>query len=82
MKRLKPCTVLVGSLVAVRCAISPIRNRSSPASSTSDTTDGVVRFPRLFGMIAGSPFAPTVATDELVVPRSIPMMRDAFDWLT
>jgi len=75
MKRLKPCTVCAGSVAAARAAASPTRKRSSPLTSTTATTEGVVRFPRLLGMMAGSPPAPTVATDELVVPRSMPMMR-------
>jgi hypothetical protein len=41
------------------------------------TTDGVVRAPSEFGMTTGLPPSMT-ATQELVVPRSIPIVLDIF----
>ena len=47
----------------------------SLCSSVNATTEGVVLFPMLLAMTSGHPFW-KIATQELVVPRSIPI--DAF----
>ena len=62
-------TVFSGLVMAWRLAICPTRR--SP-DSVKPTIDGVVRLPSLLGMTTGSPPSMT-ATQELVVPRSIPM---------
>ena len=71
MKRLIEYTVFVGFVIAWRFAIWPTSR--SPCLLNA-TTDGTVRPPSALGMTVGSPPSMT-ATTELVVPRSIPMMR-------
>ncbi|MPM32104.1 hypothetical protein SDC9_78663 [bioreactor metagenome] len=62
--------VRVGFVIACLFAGSPIF--LSPLSAKA-TTEGVVRLPSLFMMTAGS--LPSItATQELVVPRSIPII--------
>ena len=57
-----------------RLAICPT-NRSP--LSVKATTEGVVRVPSTFGMTLGSP--PSImATQELVVPRSMPITLDIY----
>ncbi len=70
MKRLMEKTVFVGLVTAWRLATVPTRR--SPLCAKA-TTDGVVRPPSLFSMTVGSPPSST-AMQELVVPRSIPMV--------
>src|ERR1700742_1189225 len=57
-------------VTAWRLATSP--TSTSPFLAKA-TTDGVVRDPSAFAMTAGSPPSRT-ATQELVVPRSIPII--------
>ena len=71
IKRLTADTVHSALVTAWRFAIWPTRGSPSPNSAT---TEGVVREPSLLGMTKGSSPSST-ATQELVVPRSIPMMR-------
>ena len=61
--------VLVGFVTAWRLADWPTRTWSSLLNAT---IDGVVRSPSLFSMTLGTPPSMT-ATQELVVPRSIPI---------
>src|SRR5574344_320724 len=70
MKRLMENTVFCGLVMACRLAGSPIL-RSPP--STKPTTDGVVRLPSLFAITTGSLPSKT-ATQEFVVPKSIPII--------
>jgi len=69
MKRLTEKTVFSGLVMAWFLATCPT-TRSPP--SRKATTDGVVRAPSAFVMTTGSPPSIT-ATQELVVPRSMPM---------
>src|SRR6478609_12072055 len=71
MKRLIEKIVLSGLVTACRRARRPTR-RSPP--EVSATTEGVVRSPSALGITIGSPPS-MVATTELVVPRSIPIIR-------
>ena len=48
-------------------------NHNSGVFFAKATTEGVVRFPSALGMTTGSPPSKT-ATQELVVPRSIPII--------
>jgi len=70
MKRLVENTVFSGFVMAWRRAICP--TRTSPLSSQA-TTDGVRREPSSLAMTLGS-LPSMMATTELVVPRSIPMI--------
>src|SRR5574344_845604 len=70
MKRLMENTVFCGLVMACRLAGSPTL-RSPP--STKPTTDGVVRLPSLFAITTGSLPSKT-ATQEFVVPKSIPII--------
>src|SRR5436190_16879894 len=70
MKRLIEKIVFCGFVTCWRFAGAPT---SRWPSFVNATTDGVVRPPSAFGMTAGSPPSIT-ATQELVVPRSIPMV--------
>src|SRR6185369_14844839 len=70
MRRLMAKMVLKGFVIACRFAICPT---SRSPSSVKPTTDGVVRLPSRFGMTCGV-VTSTTATQELVVPRSIPMI--------
>ena len=64
-----PNSVLVGFVTAWRLAGWPTRRSPSPVIATMD---GVVRAPSAFSMTLGS--LPSItATQELVVPRSIPI---------
>ena len=63
--------MLAGLVMAWRLAIWPTSR--SPLLLKA-TTDGTVRPPSALGMTVGSPPSMT-ATTELVVPRSMPMMR-------
>ena len=60
---------VVGLVIAWRWAICPTSR--SPASVNA-TTDGVVRLPSELAITTGSPPS-MIATQELVVPRSIPI---------
>src|SRR5438105_5642658 len=61
--------VFSGLVIAWRLAICPT---SRSPESVNATIEGVVRLPSLLGMTTGSPLSMT-ATQEFVVPRSIPM---------
>ncbi len=68
-----------GLVTAWRFAGAPT---STSPSSMYATTDGVVRAPSAFSMTLGLPPS-MIATHELVVPRSIPMifpMADSCWW--
>src|SRR5574341_238399 len=69
MRRLIEKTVLSGFVMACRLAICPT---SRSPFSVMATTDGVVLLPSEFAITTGSPPSMT-ATQELVVPRSMPM---------
>ena len=69
MSRFTAKTVFSGLVMAWRLAICPT---SRSPDSVKPTIEGVVRLPSLLGMTTGSPPSIT-ATQELVVPRSIPM---------
>src|SRR5689334_20171669 len=73
MKRLIENTVFSGFVIAWRLAGWPTRR--SPFFA-KPTTDGVVRAPSAFAMTTGSPPC-MIATQELVVPRSIPITFSA-----
>ena len=70
ISRLMANSVLVGLVTAWRLAIWPTRRS---LLSEKATMDGVVRLPSLFSITLGSPPS-MIATHELVVPRSIPMI--------
>src|SRR5687768_376512 len=74
MKRLTEKTVFSGLVTACRRAKRPTRR--SPLGVTA-TTDGVSRSPSALGMTVGSPPS-MVAITELVVPRSMPIVRAMF----
>src|SRR5215207_3327496 len=74
MKRLTEKIVFSGFVTACRRAKRPTRR--SPLGVTA-TTDGVSRSPSAFGMTVGSPPS-MVAITELVVPKSIPIVRAMF----
>src|SRR3712207_9325474 len=74
MKRLTEKIVFSGFVTACRRAKRPTRR--SPLGVTA-TTDGVSRSPSAFGITVGSPPS-IVAITELVVPRSIPIVRAMF----
>ncbi len=74
MKRLIEKIVFSGFITAWRLATVPT-SRSPP--SVKATTDGVVRPPSAFSSTVGSPPSIT-ATQELVVPRSIPIVFPTF----
>ena len=67
--RLMEMIVRSGLVMAWRFAVSPTIR--SP-SFLNPTTEGVVRLPSAFGMTTASPPSMT-ATQELVVPRSMPI---------
>src|SRR5438552_4144047 len=69
MRRFTAKIVFSGFVIACRRAICPTR-RSPP--SVKATTDGVMRLPSALVMTTGSPPS-MMATQEFVVPRSIPM---------
>src|SRR5437899_1670741 len=69
MRRFTAKTVFFGLVRACRLAIWPTRR--SPLA-VKPTIDGVVRAPSWFGMTWGAPPSIT-ATQELVVPRSMPI---------
>src|SRR5574341_1756107 len=69
IRRLIEKTVLSGFVMACRLAICPT---SRSPFSVMATTDGVVLLPSEFAITTGSPPSMT-ATQELVVPRSMPM---------
>ncbi len=70
MKRLMEKTVFSGLVTACRFATCPT---SSSPLSVNATTEGVVLEPSAFGMTTGLPPS-MMATTELVVPRSMPMI--------
>ena len=70
MKRLMEKTVCSGLVMAWRLAMAPVRR--SPEREKA-TTEGVVRAPSELGTTTGTPPSRT-ATQELVVPRSIPIV--------
>src|SRR3974390_1635492 len=70
MRRLTAAMVLAGLVTAWRLADCP----TSPSPSlVKATIDGVVRSPSLFSMTLGLPPS-MIATQELVVPRSMPII--------
>ena len=69
MSRFTAKTVFLGLVRAWRLAIWPT---SRSPLAVKPTIDGVVRAPSWFGITWGAPPSMT-ATQELVVPRSIPM---------
>src|SRR3989344_4395091 len=71
MKRFAEKIVRLGFVTACLLAATP----TSTSLSLNATTDGVVRLPSAFGITTGSPPSIT-ATQEFVVPRSIPMILD------
>ncbi len=77
MKRLIEKIVFSGFITAWRLATVPTRR--SP-DSVKATTDGVVRPPSAFSRTVGSPPSST-ATQELVVPRSIPIVLPTIKYL-
>src|SRR5580698_6134033 len=70
MKRLMEKTVFSGFVIAWRLATCPT---SRSPLLVNATTDGVVRPPSSFGITFGSPPSIT-ATQEFVVPKSIPII--------
>jgi hypothetical protein len=70
MKRLIEKIVFSGFITACRLAAVPTRRSSE---SVKATTDGVVRPPSAFSSTLASPPSNT-ATQELVVPRSMPIV--------
>src|SRR4029453_7564753 len=70
MRRFTAKTVFLGLVSACRLAIWPTRR--SPLA-VKPTIEGVVRAPSWLGITWGTPPSIT-ATQELVVPRSIPMV--------
>ena len=62
--------VFSGLVIAWRFARSGPTSRSPP--SVNATTDGVIRLPSALVMTSGSPPS-MMATQEFVVPRSMPM---------
>ena len=70
MRRFTANMVLWGLVTAWRLADWPTRTSFSGVKAT---TEGVVRLPSLFSMTLGLPPSRT-ATQELVVPRSMPMI--------
>src|SRR3954454_23670708 len=70
MKRLIENTVFSGLVTAWRFATAPTRRSPPPVNAT---TDGVVRAPSAFSITFGSEPSIT-AMQELVVPRSIPIV--------
>src|SRR5450631_573647 len=74
MKRLIEKIVFWGFVTAWRLATVPTSRSPEGANAT---TDGVVRPPSAFSMTVGSPPSST-AIQELVVPRSIPIVFPMF----
>src|SRR5947208_1037980 len=73
MSRLTEQTVVAGRRTSSRFAASP----TTTPSVVNDTTDGRSTRPSWSGITRGSPvFSSTYATRLLVVPRSMPTMRD------
>src|SRR4051812_42634213 len=70
MRRLIAYSVFLGLVTAWRLAGAPT---STSPSSMKATTEGVVRAPSEFSMTFGLPPS-MIATQELVVPRSMPMI--------
>jgi hypothetical protein len=64
---------MVRSTLVTACRLAGSPTSTSP-SLLKATTDGVVRMPSAFAMTLGSPPSST-ATQEFVVPRSIPTAR-------
>ena len=77
MKRLMEYTVLSGLVIIWFLAGWPTRRSSL---SVKATMEGVVRWPSEFWMTTGWPPS-MMATQELVVPRSIPMILPTGDFL-
>jgi len=69
IRRLTATTVRSALVTACRRASAPTRRLPLRAIAT---TEGVMRYPLRLGMTVGTPPC-TVATTELVVPRSMPM---------
>ena len=74
MRRLTAKTVFIGLVMAWRLAICPT---SRSPLSVKATTEGVVRLPSTLAMTLGSPPS-MMATQELVVPKSMPMGLDIY----
>ena len=72
ISRLMEITVRSGLVMAWRLAICPTKRSPSRENAT---TEGVVRAPSALGMTVGSPPS-MMATQLLVVPRSMPMILD------
>src|SRR5215471_3496163 len=70
ISRLTAYKVFLGLVTAWRFAGAPT---STSLSSVYATIEGVVREPSEFSMTLGVPFS-MIATHELVVPRSMPMI--------
>ena len=70
MRRLTAAMVFAGLVTAWRLADCPT---STSPSLVKATMDGVVRSPSLFSMTLGLPPS-MIATQEFVVPRSIPII--------
>lgn len=70
ISRLMEEMVRLALVTAWRLAAAPTMRSPSLVKAT---TDGVVRPPSALGMTTGSPFS-IKATQELVVPRSMPMV--------
>ena len=70
MRRLTAATVFCGLVTAWRLADWPT---STSPSFVKATIDGVVRSPSLFSITFGLPPS-MIATQELVVPRSMPII--------
>ena len=73
IKRFTPNTVLAGLETACRCAGVP--TTTAPLGDQL-THDGMVREPSSAASTRGTPRSSSAATQEFVVPRSMPMMRD------
>ena len=61
------------SALVIACRLAMCPTRRLPFSAIA-TIEGVVLYPPRFGITTGVPSS-TIATQELVVPRSIPMTR-------
>ena len=77
ISRLTAATVFWGLVTAWRLADCPT---STSPSLVKATIDGVVRSPSLFSMTLGLPPS-MIATQELVVPRSMPINFAMLDTL-
>src|SRR5215470_18918962 len=76
---LRPISRLAPNTVAA-ALVTPWRRARAPTATWPDsdqlTHDGMIRSPSAPARIRGWPRSSSTATQELVVPRSMPMMRD------